>query len=377
MNHALFFLPDISGFTSFVTSTERVHSGHLITELLEIIIAENSLALEMLEVEGDAVFFLRPGDAPSLPALLAQVKRMFLAFHTHLKVIERDNVCQCGACRSASNLTLKFVAHYGTMEATTIAGKRKVVGGDVILAHRLLKNGIPGREYLVLPAAYPAFAENAPTDTWAPWQDHSEDIEHFGIISLRYLSCTPLLSELPEIETLPDTSPRGRAKTIRMHIDAPLLLVHAVLIDPDSKKEYTPGLKDSVTPSPVNRVNATHTCVFEDFEVHFVTRQNRLEKEGITYKETAEISAGFSFIADYRLTEAAGGTDLLLRIFPQAIENGDEDGATRLFRRLKARVFQIAALRGTRSGLQRFKVYCEQLAKTEKGQAYQAKETDR
>ena len=44
---------------------------------------------------------------------------MFLYCHTDLKIIQRDNVCQCGACRSAVNLTLKFVSHFGTLEEVT------------------------------------------------------------------------------------------------------------------------------------------------------------------------------------------------------------------------------------------------------------------
>ncbi|PLX30968.1 MAG: hypothetical protein C0600_06960 [Ignavibacteria bacterium] len=375
MENALFFFPDISGFTSFVTSTERIHSSHLITELLESVLAENELNLELREVEGDAIFFLRTGAPPSVSELLAQVKRMFLAFHTHLQIIERDNVCQCGACRNASNLTLKFIAHYGTVETTTIAGQRKVTGSDVILAHRLLKSGIPEREYLVFPESYPSSIDSTAESAWAQWQEFETEFEHFGRLRLRYLSCSPLLREVPEVASIPDPTPRGRAKNVRMHIEAPLLLVHAVLIDPESKKAYTPGLKDSVTPTPINRVNSTHTCVFEDFEVHFVTRQNTVQKESITYKETADISAGFSFIADYRLREVEGGTDVLLRVFPQSGEQIGSGGVPAVLRRMKARVLQFAALRGTKSGLQRFKDYCEELAQTEEGRSYRRGDT--
>ena len=38
---ALIFIPDISGYTEFLTTTEIKHSKHIISELLEIIIAGN------------------------------------------------------------------------------------------------------------------------------------------------------------------------------------------------------------------------------------------------------------------------------------------------------------------------------------------------
>lgn len=52
---SLLFIPDISGFTKFVTAVEIDHSQHIIAELLEIIIDSNELGLTISEIEGDAV----------------------------------------------------------------------------------------------------------------------------------------------------------------------------------------------------------------------------------------------------------------------------------------------------------------------------------
>ena len=71
-DNILFFIPDISGFTKFVTETEVSHSQHIIQELLELIVDANQLGLEVSEFEGDAVLFVRPGAPPSLDELLAR-----------------------------------------------------------------------------------------------------------------------------------------------------------------------------------------------------------------------------------------------------------------------------------------------------------------
>ena len=42
----LLFIPDISGFTQFITSTEISHSHHIITELINLIIDENGGVLK-------------------------------------------------------------------------------------------------------------------------------------------------------------------------------------------------------------------------------------------------------------------------------------------------------------------------------------------
>ena len=61
---SLIFIPDISGFTKFVTETEITHSQHIISELINAIIIENSLNLKISEIEGDAVLFYRIGKPP-------------------------------------------------------------------------------------------------------------------------------------------------------------------------------------------------------------------------------------------------------------------------------------------------------------------------
>lgn len=59
MIKSLLFIPDISGFTQFVKTTEIEHSQHVIAELLEVLIDANSLNLELAEIEGDALFFIK------------------------------------------------------------------------------------------------------------------------------------------------------------------------------------------------------------------------------------------------------------------------------------------------------------------------------
>src|SRR5688572_33411576 len=76
-NKGLLFIPDISGFTKFVTEMEIEHSRHIIQELLEILIDSNEIGLEVSEVEGDAILFYRFGDTPKLNEVYKQVEKMF------------------------------------------------------------------------------------------------------------------------------------------------------------------------------------------------------------------------------------------------------------------------------------------------------------
>ena len=97
MAKSLLFIPDISGFTHFVQTTEVEHSQHVISELLEILISANTQDLRLAEIEGDALFFYKEEDVPSQEKLLAQVESMYSAFYSHLQHLEKHRICPCNA----------------------------------------------------------------------------------------------------------------------------------------------------------------------------------------------------------------------------------------------------------------------------------------
>lgn len=152
-NHSLLFLPDISGFTNFIQTTEANHSQFVIAELLEILVQANTLDLELAEVEGDALFFYIEGHVPSMERILAQIETMFTAFYGHLKLLEKNRVCPCNACLTAPNLQLKIIIHCGELQFMTVQGKRKPFGTEVIEVHRLMKNSVSSDNYVLMSAA--------------------------------------------------------------------------------------------------------------------------------------------------------------------------------------------------------------------------------
>lgn len=150
MTKSFLFIPDISGFTKFVQTTEVEHSQHVIAELLEVLIAANTQDLKLAEIEGDALFFYKEGEIPSQEKLLAQIETMFTAFYSHLKLLETNRICPCNACATAPNLELKIVAHCGDLQFIEVQSNRKPFGQKVIEAHRLLKNSVGSENYALI-----------------------------------------------------------------------------------------------------------------------------------------------------------------------------------------------------------------------------------
>ena len=100
---------------------------------------------ELIEIEGDAAFLSRRADALDGDATIAATTQaavgMHRAFHLERRYVAA-NLCPCDGCAQADNLKLKFVAHVGEVATQTIGDRRKLVGIDVILVHRLLKNPV-------------------------------------------------------------------------------------------------------------------------------------------------------------------------------------------------------------------------------------------
>jgi hypothetical protein len=172
-------LADISGFTEFVTATELEHGPPIIAELLGEVMRQLSPPLEIQEVEGDAVFALGADRAVGPPAsVLDRLEDAFVAFRNRQRELEADESCGCKACRSVGDLDLKIVAHHGRFLRQMVGDRSQAAGVNVILAHRLLKNGVEGRRYILLTEAALRWAGVDPAG--AGLVAHTERYEHFG-----------------------------------------------------------------------------------------------------------------------------------------------------------------------------------------------------
>jgi hypothetical protein len=93
-----------------------------------------------VKFEGDAVFAVAEQDGVRGEALLDALHRCHAAFHERLMAAGTEWICSCAACSTIHDLDLKFIAHHGRYVAQPIAGHEELLGPDVNLAHRLLKN---------------------------------------------------------------------------------------------------------------------------------------------------------------------------------------------------------------------------------------------
>lgn len=275
MNPSLLFIPDISGFTKFVNQTEVEHGRHIIAELLQLIVDQNRLGLTVSELEGDAVFFYREGPLPTSEELVEQSRAMFEAFHAHLKSYETQRICDCGACSHAHELTLKVVAHAGPIDLISVAGFQKPYGPDVIVAHRLLKNDVPEREYLLMTES--SFSEDGDpaTPDWSTLCSGSADVDDVGVFPYRWIPLTPLLEFIPEPPPPPTFQRMANPFSMSTLIERDPDELFELVSNFDLRGLWNHGVdRLEYEADRVNRIGTEHRCVIGDRLIDFETVTN-------------------------------------------------------------------------------------------------------
>jgi hypothetical protein len=140
VQQGLILIPDISGYSEFVEQSDIVLGKHIVYKLLSAIIGANTLGMAVSEIEGDAVLFYRYGPPPSVRMVLAQFEQMLDGFNNVLSQVNPK----------PNGLSLKMIAHYGPLTEFQIGQFRKLYGQTLTIAHRLLKNSVESRCYVLM-----------------------------------------------------------------------------------------------------------------------------------------------------------------------------------------------------------------------------------
>lgn len=176
--------------------TSLAHAEATTARLLEKVI-DAARGFDLIEIEGDAAFLSREADAlggeATVVATTEAAVAMHRAFHAERHLVA-TNMCPCDGCAQAGNLKLKFVAHVGEVATQTIKRRRKLVGIDVILVHRLLKNPVQVPEYVLLSEDLYRTGDGTLPD---PVHEVSQELEGIGPVRAYFVEVDDLAGPLP------------------------------------------------------------------------------------------------------------------------------------------------------------------------------------
>jgi hypothetical protein len=204
---AVLLIADIGGYTDYMSS-HRMSLAHAEVNTARMLdrMIDAAPGFDLIEIEGDAAFLSRQTDAgesdTDVTDILHVAAAMHRAFHLERQYVA-TNLCPCAGCKEAGNLKLKFVAHVGDVATQTIRQRHKLVGIDVILVHRMLKNPVQIPEYVLLSEELYGTGETVLPSV----HEISPELEGIGTVRAYVVDVGDLDDALPPI---PSPSWRGR-----------------------------------------------------------------------------------------------------------------------------------------------------------------------
>lgn len=147
-------LADISGYTGFLQGVADAHRDLIVeadepppayavlSHLLDTMVGAIAPTFRLAKFEGDAIFAVTAEPTPAGTEIVDTLHRCYAAFRGALAAAAAQWICSCVACARVGELDLKFILHHGSYVAQPIAGREELLGSDVNVAHRLLKNRV-------------------------------------------------------------------------------------------------------------------------------------------------------------------------------------------------------------------------------------------
>jgi hypothetical protein len=157
-----------------------------------------------------------------------------VAFRRAIDLMVMNNTCRCNACANISTLDLKFFIHYGTFAIQHLGVYDELVGSDVNLIHRLLKNSareVTGfRAYtLYTDAAIRQLGLEGFCDKLV---SHREEYEHLGAVDVWVQDMQPVWAE-KRYTTRITIPPEQTSFQVETEIGMPPELVWNYLLQPE------------------------------------------------------------------------------------------------------------------------------------------------
>ena len=180
-------IADITGYTMYLSQSELEHAQEVLRTLLELLIDHTKPPLTISRTAGDAVIsYELTGAALQGQTFVELVEDTYVAFRRAIELMVLNNLCHCNACTNIANLDLKFFVHSGAFGIHRLGGSDELVGSDVNLIHRLLKNHVVEqtgiRAYTLYTDA--AIQQLGLLDFCEKLTAHEESYEHLGAVAV-------------------------------------------------------------------------------------------------------------------------------------------------------------------------------------------------
>lgn len=278
-----FVIADITGYTEFLSKAELDHADDILQGLLKTMLEQIEKPLIVSRLEGDAIFTYAPvGSFLQGQSLLDSIEKTYCAFALARENMNINTTCDCTACTLIPTLDLKFVAHYGDYLLQHVAQHEELVGTDVNIVHRLLKNSIVEDTGVLSYTFFSEACANAMMlgelkDSMIP---HSETYDHVGKIMGYVYNLKPVLARA-RLERRIFINVDDSTNIVEGDIPVEPVIAWDYLHDAEYKRQVFGMDKVNMTPGKNGRMGegAMHHCLHSEGEF----RENYIDWQPFEY----------------------------------------------------------------------------------------------
>jgi hypothetical protein len=312
-------IADISGYTAFLHGSELEHAQDILTNLLKVLLEETREPMVISRTAGDAVISYALGEPFLQPqTFVDRLEATYAAFRDAIDLMVLNNQCTCSACANVATLDLKFFVHHGTFGVQQLGDHDELVGSDVNLIHRLLKNDVVEKTGVSAYALYTQAAlDRLELSEWADTlTPHTESYEHLGDVQVRIQDLAPIADAARAARSQRIPPEETRLESV-LDVAAPAALVWDSLNDPDRRKTLI-GSSSMARDHRNGRmgVDAKFIC----YHGNILTEQEVVVYEPLRRlitRERVHLPVGSYVVpVEYELEESDGGTRLVERFGP-------------------------------------------------------------
>jgi uncharacterized protein YndB with AHSA1/START domain len=306
-------IADITGYTIYLNESELEHAQETLTALLELLVENTGPPLIISRLAGDAVISYGLRDRFFLgQTFIEKIEDTYVTFRQSLERLVLNNTCQCNACANISTLDLKFFVHYGTFGIQHISDHDELVGNDINLIHRLLKNGVTEETGF---RAYAFYTEKVIQQLGAEeiryaMTPHRETYDELGEVN-GFVQNMHAVWESKRGSVSVDFPSDGILDKYEVDIQLPHEKVWDYLVQPEFRSILIGSDKMEVTNREQGRVAAG--SVYQCYHGDKLYPQTILEWtpfERMIVREIAPINSSTSILAEYSVEPIETGTRL-------------------------------------------------------------------
>lgn len=243
-----FLIADITGYTQYLSASELEHAHEVLQTLMELLIRHTRPPLIISRLAGDAVisYGLRDNFLAG-QTFLEMIEDTYVAFRHAIDLMVMNNTCQCNACANIGNLDLKFFVHYGAFTRQRLDQHDELLGADVILIHRLLKNTIAEKTGIRAYALYTdaAIRQLGIADVCSAMTEHIEEYEHLGEIKTWIQDMHPVWQAKREALKI-EFPPAQIIARQSAEFPVPVEIVWDMLADPKYRSPFLNAVKQNI-----------------------------------------------------------------------------------------------------------------------------------